>query len=132
MLVWINTSPEEVPNISMENRIDRKDDESLYQPKVHSDRIRELYSLKQATGLPMTVLLDQAIRDLKANYGVLYQLEEEPVLEKVEQETWEEISEYRKFLDQLEYQKCLDELEEIMSSTVPQANNGPFENDDRR
>src|SRR5215211_3313355 len=115
----------------MENRIDRKDDESLYQPKVHSDRIRELYNLKQATGLPMTVLLDQAIRDLAANYGVIYQVEEEPVLEKVEQETWEEISDYRKFLDQLEYQRCLDELQEIMSGTLPQVSNSPFENDNR-
>jgi hypothetical protein len=116
----------------MENRIDRKNDESLYQPKVHSDRIRELYNLKQATGKPMTVLLDQAIRDLAANYGVIYQFEEEPVLEKVEQETWEEISEYRKFLDQMEYQRCLDELEEVMRSTSPQENISPFENDNKR
>jgi len=48
----------------MENRIDRKDDESLYQPKIHSERIKTLYGLKQATGKPMTVLLDQAIHDL--------------------------------------------------------------------
>lgn len=97
----------------MENRIDRKDDESLYQPKIHSERIRTLYSLKQATGKPMTVLLDLAIRDLAANYGVVFQFEEEPVLEKVEQETWEEIREYRTFLDGLEYQRCLDELQKI-------------------
>jgi hypothetical protein len=116
----------------MENRIDRKDDESLYQPKVHSDRIRELSNLKQATGKPMTVLLDQAIRDLAANYGVIYQFEEEPVLEKVGQETWEEIAEYRKFLDQLEYQRCLDELEKLMRSTSPQENISPFENDNKR
>lgn len=86
----------------MENRIDRKNDKSLYQPKVHSDWVRELYNLKQATGLLMTVLLDQAIRDLAANYGVIYQVEEGSVLEKVGQETWEEIAEYRKFLDQLD------------------------------
>jgi len=97
----------------MENRIDRKNDEALYQPKVHSDRIRELYNLKQVTGLPMTVLLDQAIRDLSASYGATTLPQEEPVLEKVDGETWEEIREYREFLDQLEYQKCLDELEKI-------------------
>jgi hypothetical protein len=97
----------------MENRIDRKNDESLYQPKIHSDRIRELYNLKLVTSLPMTVLLDQAIRDLKANYGVIYQFEEEPVLEQVDQETWEEIREYREFLDRLEYERCLEELEKI-------------------
>src|ERR1051326_6914283 len=100
----------------MENRIDRKHDESLYQPKVHSDRIRELYNLKQVTGLPMTVLLDQAIQDLAASYGADSPLAEEPILEKVDQETWEEICEYRKFLDDLEYQRCLDELEEIMGN----------------
>jgi len=116
----------------MENRIDRRNDESLYQPKVHSDRIRELYNLKQATGKPMTVLLDQAIRDLAANYGVIYQLEEEPVLAKVEQETWDEISEYRKFLDQVDYQKCLDELDQVMRNTSPQGNIIPLENDNRR
>ena len=116
----------------MENRIDRKNDKNLYQPKMHSDRVRELYNLKQATGIPMTVLLDQAIRDLKANYGVIYQFEEEPILEKVEQETWEEIAEYRKFLDQLEYQRCLDELEEVMRSTAPQVESSPFENAVRR
>jgi len=97
----------------MENRINRKDDESLYQPKIHSERIRALYQLKQATGKPMTVLLDQAVSDLAANYGVIYQFEEDPVLEKVEQETWEDIREYRALLDKIDYLKCLDELEEI-------------------
>jgi len=108
----------------MENRIDRKDDESLYQPKIHSERVRTLYSLKQATGKPMTVLLDLAIRALAANYGVIYQFEEEPVLEKVEQETWEEIREYRNFLDGLEYQRCLDELEKIKANQTENDNRG--------
>src|SRR5687767_3326183 len=97
----------------MENRIDRKDDESLYQPKIHSERIRALYGLKQATGKPMTVLLDQAIQDLAAHYGIIYQVTEEPIFEKVEPETWEEIREYREVLDELDYQKCLLELEKI-------------------
>ena len=47
----------------MNERIDRQGDENLYQPKIHSKRIRELYALKVVTGLPMTVLVDQAIRD---------------------------------------------------------------------
>ena len=97
----------------MENRIDRKNDESLYQPKIHSERIRTLYSLKQSTGKPMTVLLDQAIKDLAANYGIIYQVEEEPVLRHVDEETWQDIKEYREFLDQVDYQNCLSELEEI-------------------
>ena len=97
----------------MENRIDRKGDESLYQPKIHSERIRALYNLKQATGKPMTVLLDQAIRDLSANYGFEYQPEDEPIMEEVEPETWEEIREYRELLDRLDYLKCPEELEKI-------------------
>lgn len=105
--------PEQNPNVDMENRIDRKNDERLYQPKIHSERIRTLYQLKEATGKPMTVLLDQAIRDLSESYGVIYQAEEEPVLRQVDEETWEEIVEYRKFLDDLEYQRCLDDLEKI-------------------
>ena len=104
----------------MENRIGRKDDESLYQPKIHSRRIRTLYGLKQATGKPMTVLLDQAIRDLSESYSAEYHLEEElgpvaaePVREDEQQENWEEICEYRRLLDELDYLKWLGELEKI-------------------
>ena len=98
---------------NMENRIDRKNDENLYQPKIHSERIRELYRIKEATGAPMTVLLDIALEEFIANYGTPGPLFEEPILQKMSDETWEEICEYRKFLDDLEYQKCLAELEKI-------------------
>ena len=97
----------------MENRINRKDDEHLYQPAIHSERIRALYSLKQATGKPMTVLLDRAIHDLAESYGTEYQPIEEPVLERLDVETWEEILEYRELLDRLDYLACLEEIEEI-------------------
>lgn len=43
--------------------ISRQDDENLYQPQIHSRRIRELYGLGEATGLPMTVLIDFAIAE---------------------------------------------------------------------
>jgi hypothetical protein len=97
----------------MENRIDRKNDESLYQPKIHSERIRALYRLKQDTGKPMTVLLDQAIQDFAASYGIQSPFAEDSFLRNVDQETWEEICEYRRFLDELEVQRCLEELEKI-------------------
>ena len=45
----------------MKERIDRKSDEYLYQPRIHSDRIRSLYQIKLVTGIPLTVLLDMAI-----------------------------------------------------------------------
>lgn len=98
----------------MENRINRKDDESLYQPKIHSDRIRVLYTIKQVTGKPMTVLLDQAIRDLAQIYNVEFpqgEQTEEPIIE----ETWEEVCEYRAHLDRLDYLRCLVEVEKIKS-----------------
>ena len=118
----------------MENRIGRIDDEVLYQPRIHSRRIRTLYQLKQATGKPMTVLLDQAIRDFEASYGVECQPgpEEEPIREKVDTETWEEICEYRQLLDQLDYQKCLAELEKLKGSEAPGQLGDPFENDRRK
>jgi hypothetical protein len=99
----------------MENRIDRKNDENLYQPKIHSERIRELYRLKEATGAPMTVLLDFAIEEFVTSCGTPAHLSEDPFLQKVDQETWQEICEYRRFLDELEYQRCFRELEKIKS-----------------
>ena len=97
----------------MENRIGRKNDENLYQPKIHSERIRSLYRLKQETGKPMTVLLDQAIHDFAASYGTESPYSEQSFLRNADQETWEEICEYRKFLDELEVQRLSEELEKI-------------------
>ena len=97
----------------MENKIARKNDKALYQPKIHSERIRELYRIKQTTGKPMTVLLDQAIRDFTASYRAEAPSGEAPLLQNLDQDTWEEVCEYRRFLDDLDYQKCLSELEKI-------------------
>ena len=44
-------------------RIRRYDDERLYQPRIHSKRIRELHRISEATGEPMTVLVDQALSE---------------------------------------------------------------------
>jgi len=46
----------------MKERVCRDGDENLYQPKIHSDRIKELYIIGQETGLPLTVLVYYAIR----------------------------------------------------------------------
>jgi hypothetical protein len=54
----------------MTERIDRKTDEKLYQPKIHSERIRQLYILRTITGIPMTVLTDRAIGEFVATYEV--------------------------------------------------------------
>lgn len=96
----------------MENRINRKGDESLYQPKIHSERIRLLYNLKQLTGKPMTVLLDKAIHDMAQSYGVEFP-QEEPIEIAPSIETWEEICEYRAFLNQLDFLDFLSQSEKI-------------------
>jgi hypothetical protein len=113
----------------MENRIDRKNDEHLYQPKIHSERIRTLYKLKQETGKPMTVLLDQAIRELAERHGTIYSLQEEPTFEQMQEETWEEYGEYRELLDQLELLRCQEELEEIKGNGMPEIITNPLGND---
>ena len=50
----------------MGERVSRCDDQRVYQPKIHVERIRVLYEIKEATGLPMTVLLDRAIEQYVA------------------------------------------------------------------
>jgi hypothetical protein len=44
-------------------RIDRSGDERLYQPQIHSSRIRELYKIGQQIHLPLTVIVDRAIEE---------------------------------------------------------------------
>ena len=56
----------------MGERINRQDDENLYQPKIHSRRIRSLYKICEDTNLPMTVLVDLAIKEFIENYQVNY------------------------------------------------------------
>jgi len=42
-------------------RIDRSDDERLYQPRIHSRHIRALHRICEEMREPMTVLVDQAL-----------------------------------------------------------------------
>ncbi|MHB1356702.1 MAG: hypothetical protein ACYCZF_12095 [Anaerolineae bacterium] len=44
-------------------RVSRSDDEKLYQPRIHSRWIRELYRIGLVTGDPITVLVDTAITE---------------------------------------------------------------------
>jgi predicted DNA-binding protein len=43
--------------------MDWKDDERLYQPRVHSRHIRRLHQLSELTGQPMTIIVDQALTE---------------------------------------------------------------------
>lgn len=55
----------------MKERISWKDDERLYQPRVHSKRIRELHQIAEETGQPMTVIVDIALRRYVEENGVI-------------------------------------------------------------
>jgi hypothetical protein len=44
-------------------RVPRGDDEGLYQPRIHSRWIRELYRIKLETGEPITVLVERALAE---------------------------------------------------------------------
>jgi hypothetical protein len=48
--------------IERKERVCRETDEKIYQPKIHSENIKELYRIGQETGLPITVLVDYAVR----------------------------------------------------------------------
>lgn len=54
----------------MGERINRGDDENLYQPKIHNKRIRSLYQISEDKNLPMTILVDLAIKEYLENYEV--------------------------------------------------------------
>ena len=58
----------------MKERIDRQTDENLYQPKIHSEQIRELHRVSEDTGLPMTVLVNVAIREFLLAYPTVLDL----------------------------------------------------------
>jgi hypothetical protein len=91
-----------------------KDDESLFQPEIDRKRIRTLFSLRTETGKPMTVLVDEAIRELVESHRT-DNLKESATGNEI-QIYWEELCEYRKLLDELNYIKCLKRLEKIKNA----------------
>ncbi len=51
----------------MVERINRKTDETIYQPRIHAQRIKDLHRIKEKTGVPMTALVDQALGEFLEN-----------------------------------------------------------------
>jgi hypothetical protein len=49
-------------------RINRSNDEHLDKPAIHSEWMRKLCQIKEETGIPMTVLVDTAIRSYLAGF----------------------------------------------------------------
>ena len=52
------------------SRMDYQDDERLYQPRIHSRRIRDLHKICEEIEEPMTVLVDKAIEQYVHRYKV--------------------------------------------------------------
>jgi len=57
----------------MREQLARRDDERLYQPRVHAPWIRELHRIGQETGLRMSVLVNQAVREYCLAHELLKQ-----------------------------------------------------------
>ncbi|NLF15199.1 MAG: hypothetical protein GX597_25700 [Anaerolineaceae bacterium] len=53
--------------------VSRRDDERLYQPRIHSRHIRNLHRLSLETGEPLTVLVDRALAEFVARHEALVQ-----------------------------------------------------------
>ena len=49
-------------------RMNWNEDEDLYQPRIHSQRIRALHQISEELGEPMTVLVDQALAQYIGQY----------------------------------------------------------------
>jgi len=81
----------------MVERIAREGDRNIYQPKIHAERISELYKVKLITGLPMTVLVDEAIRQYVEKFRGT--------------DEWEKLTEMREeaFNREFEYRREMEE-----------------------
>lgn len=49
-------------------RLSRKDDKAVYQPKIRAARIHDLHLMREFTHKPMTVLVDEALAVFLANF----------------------------------------------------------------
>ena len=90
----------------MKERINRKNDTRVYQPRLHASRIKELYEVKKFTGRPMTVLLDEALSiylaafftspEYKAYEEALFRAEEEVdnSLDEPNTDDWDDMTNY--------------------------------------
>ena len=85
----------------MKERIARKGDKKVYQPQLHSQRIKELHLLKEMTCKPMTIHLDLAVREYVRNY-------ETGKVEFIENQTWEEHLEEIEKLNQYDRERGTD------------------------
>jgi len=67
----------------MRERINRQGDKKVYQPQLHSKRVKDLHFIKEKTGEPMTIHLDRAVCEYTRNYKT-------GEVEFIEDQTWED------------------------------------------
>ena len=80
--------------VSMGERIKRQTDENVYQPKIHSERIKELFEIRVQTGFPLTVLVDTAIREFVGKYRARLSNEDIKRFEPGDVDDFEDLSTY--------------------------------------
>ena len=90
----------------MKERIDRKSDKRVYQPRIRSALVKDLHEMKEFTKRPMTVLLDEALGfyllsffsspDYQAYQEALWKKEEEidENLDEPNNDDYEDLSTY--------------------------------------
>ena len=66
----------------MVERIYRQADERIYQPKIHSSLIHTIYKMGKRAGLPMTVIVDLAIREYLGKHETDSDHNDQPVGKK--------------------------------------------------
>ena len=93
----------------MVERITREGDWNVYQPKIHAERISELYKVKLITGLPMTVLVDEAIKQYVARFKETENWEK---LIELQEEALEREFEYRREMEEEERWRDNDQWED--------------------
>ena len=98
----------------MIERICRNGDENIYQPRIHSERIRELKTISLETGLPITVLVDYAIR----SYVNAYQEEKRKKEALQDEVAWRMENGYDERFDEPN-----DESEDLSNYLDPYQNN---------
>jgi len=93
----------------MVERITREGDRNIYQPKIHAERISELYKVKLITGLPMTVLVDEAIRQYVEKFKGTDEWEK---LTELQDEALDKEFEYRREMEEEDRWRDIDPWED--------------------
>ena len=90
----------------MSERLSWTGDERLYQPRIRSHRVRQLYQERRNTGRPMTVVLDKVLEDYFKK-----QLTQEAAPTRVSEENPMYSAEQSEGVNTMGMEQCFKELE---------------------